>query len=96
MSGLGRSLSRGERLGPYEILEQIGADGKKMRVEVKAGPKIDTGVPKPLFDNRARGTLLGAGHDVANDGRFLVPVPVEQSGATPITVVINWTAGLKK
>jgi hypothetical protein len=32
---------------------------------------------------------------MAKDGRFLIPVVVEQSGA-PITVVVNWTTGLQK
>jgi Tol biopolymer transport system component len=74
----------------------VSADGKMMAVEVKAGPKFDAGVPKPLFDVRTDLTTFGAGYDVGKDGRFLIPVPVEQSGATPITVVVNWQAGLRK
>jgi Tol biopolymer transport system component len=70
----------------------VGADGKMMAVEVKPGPKFDAGIPKPLFDTRR----TGIGYDVGKDGRFLIPVPVEQSGTSPITMVINWTAGLKK
>ena len=42
------------------------------------------------------GGLQGAGYDVGADGRFLIPTAVEQRGTTPITVVVNWTAGLKK
>lgn len=35
--------------------------------------------------------------DVAPDGqRFLVNVPLEEATVTPITVVMNWIAGLKK
>jgi len=34
--------------------------------------------------------------DVTKDGRFLIPVQVEQAAKAPITVVINWQAGLKK
>jgi hypothetical protein len=29
-------------------------------------------------------------------GRFLIPVPVEQDSVLPMTVVMNWMAGLKK
>jgi hypothetical protein len=69
----------------------IGADGKMMAVEVKAGPAFEAGIPKPLFDVSSAGS-----YDVGKDGRFLIPVPVEQSGTTPITVVVNWQAGLRK
>ena len=71
----------------------IGLDRKLMAVEVKSGAKFEAGLPKPLFD-----TLLpsGAWYDVSKDGRFLMPVPIEQSGIVPITVVVNWTAGMKR
>jgi Tol biopolymer transport system component/predicted Ser/Thr protein kinase len=74
----------------------ISADEKMMAVELKAGPKFDAGVPKPLFDVRTDLTPFGSGYDVSKDGRFLIAVPVEQSGTTPITVVVNWQAALKK
>ena len=72
----------------------IGADGKMMAVEVKAGAKFEAGVPKPLFDSHfSRGLTW---FDVGKDGRFLIPVRLEQSASAPMTVVINWTAALKK
>jgi hypothetical protein len=83
----------------------IGADQKMMAVEVKSsgGPnsqaKFDSGVPKPLFEVRisgAYGNLNNAWFDVAKDGRFLIPTAAEQTASAPLTVVINWTAGLKK
>jgi Tol biopolymer transport system component/predicted Ser/Thr protein kinase len=74
----------------------ISADGKMMAVDVKSGPKFDPGVPRSLFDVGTDFTAYGDGYDVGNDGRFLIPVSVEQSGAHPITVVLNWQAGLKK
>lgn len=74
----------------------IGPDAKLMAVEVKTGPKFDAGVPKPLFEIHTGVNVFGIAFDVASDGHFLIPVPVEQSGTTPITVVLNWTAGLKK
>ena len=67
-----------------------------MAVAVKTGPKFGAGVPKPLFDLHTDLTNFGAGYDVGKDGRFLIPVPVEQSATTPITVVVNWQAGLRK
>ena len=75
----------------------IGADQKLMSVEVKSGQndkaKFETGGPKPLFD-----THLGNAewYDVGRDGRFLIPTQSETTGNVPLTVVINWTAGLKK
>jgi hypothetical protein len=33
---------------------------------------------------------------VSRDGRFLINQPVEESTTTPINVILNWTAGLKK
>jgi len=68
-----------------------GADQKMMVVEVKEGGKFEASVPKPLFDIRTgpEGWL-----DVCKDGHFLIPTPVEAS--VPITIVVNWTARLKK
>jgi Tol biopolymer transport system component/predicted Ser/Thr protein kinase len=72
----------------------IGADGKMMAVEVKAGAKFEAGLPKPLFDSHFPSGL--SRFDVSKDGRFLMPVQLEQSANAPMTVVVNWTAGLKK
>ena len=36
------------------------------------------------------------GTNVARDGLFLIPTQLEGAGNAPLTVVINWTAGLKK
>jgi hypothetical protein len=33
---------------------------------------------------------------VAPDGRFLMNVTVGEAAAAPITIVLNWEAGLKK
>jgi hypothetical protein len=40
--------------------------------------------------------LYGVNYSPSADGRrFLIPVPVEQETALPMTVVLNWMAGLK-
>jgi Tol biopolymer transport system component/predicted Ser/Thr protein kinase len=70
----------------------IGADQKMMAVEVKNGGKF--GVPRALFDTRLGG--LPFAFDVSKDGRFLIPTLVEQAASVPMTVVVDWTAGLKK
>jgi hypothetical protein len=73
----------------------VSADNKMMAVDIKGtGTNPEPGVPQPLFDVR-----LGPnnpGFDVAKDGRFLIATPVDQVSAAPITVVVNWMAGLKK
>jgi dipeptidyl aminopeptidase/acylaminoacyl peptidase len=71
----------------------MAADRKLMAVEVKGeGKSFQAGVPKPLF-----GVAAVAQFDVSKDGRFLIQVPVEQAATNvPLTVVVNWQAGLKK
>jgi Tol biopolymer transport system component len=84
----------------------IDADGKMTAVEV-LGPKFDLGTHKSLFDVRtvanvfgqSNAPLRGTSYDVGKDGRFLIPVPVDRAGASeasPLTVVLNWQAQLKK
>jgi Tol biopolymer transport system component len=69
------------------------ASGKLMATSVRSvGNKFDYDGAKPLFDlPGTAGTF-----DVSKDGRFLIPAPVEQSAGAPITVVVNWLAGLKR
>jgi dipeptidyl aminopeptidase/acylaminoacyl peptidase len=69
-------------------------DGKLMPVEIKGGAKFEAGVPKLLFDTR----VLSVSFDVTADGqRFIVNTPVDQAQfRSPITVVLNWQAALKK
>ena len=65
-----------------------------MAVEVKAdGSNFEPGVPKLLFESET----VGGAFDVSRDGqRFLISVPVEEVLSAPITVVMNWTADLKR
>ncbi len=72
----------------------LGSNGKMMAVDVRsgAGSKFDHGLAKPLFDLPSGAPSF----DVNKDGRFLIPAPVEQTEGAPITVVVNWTAGLKR
>jgi hypothetical protein len=71
-----------------------------MAVEVKAAPTFEYGIPKELFQTqilRAAGFTLVFFYDVAPDGnRFLVLNDAGSGGAnsSPITVALNWTAGL--
>ena len=68
-------------------------DGKIMAVDIDATHGLKAGTPKPLFQ-----LPEGAFNwDVSPDGeRFLINVPVIKSSSVPLSVVVNWTAGLKK
>ena len=72
----------------------VSRDGKMMAAEVKSGSKFESGVPKPLFDVRLQSGGNGS-YDVGKDGRFLIPVR-EETASVPMTVVVNWIAGLRK
>jgi len=76
----------------------IGADRKLMVVEVKLGPPFQVGVPKPLFETRVPTISDFRNHYVVTeDGqRFLINSMTEARGTTPIDVVKNWTALLKR
>ncbi len=75
----------------------IDLDGKLMAVDVKSGPDggFEADAPKTLFDPHIGGDQFSTWFAVAKDGRFLIPMVVEQSGA-PITVVVDWIAGMNK
>jgi Tol biopolymer transport system component len=73
----------------------VSLDGKMMAAAVSSGPKFEVGVPKPLFNVRLARNM-DAWFDVSRNGRFLIPVQVEQTVSAPITVVVNWQAELKK
>jgi Tol biopolymer transport system component len=99
-AGTGGSLlvSRGGGTAPRwrgdgNELFYLAPDGKMMAVEVTAGQTFGAGTPRPLFETPS-GTIVG---DVTADGkRFLLVTPVGPSASAPFTVVLNWTAALKK
>ena len=60
------------------------------------GPSFKVGAVKPLFQMRLGG-LTGYQYAVSADGeRFLINTTPKQVTSAPITVVLNWPAGLKK
>ena len=76
-------------------------NGELMAVTVKGETAPEIGTPVALFAPRILGgsrTLQGyrGQYDVAPDGRFLIIVPVDEGAGSSMTVVLNWTAGLKK
>ena len=75
-------------------LYYVAPDLTLMAVPIKsAGSSLETGAPVPLFQMRVA-TQDGRSYSVSADGRFLVNVAAGEQ--TPITVFLNWTAGLNK
>jgi hypothetical protein len=78
----------------------IAADKRLMTVEVKAGSTFEAGAPKVLFGTRVPSAGLSDTRNhyvVTADGqRFLINNVVGAITETPITVMLNWTAGLKR
>ena len=74
-----------------------------MAVEIQRGAAVELGAPKQLFDyptfmnSQPAPTPMSGDLAVSADGqRFLLDVLDETAPQSPITVVLNWTATLKK
>jgi Tol biopolymer transport system component len=79
----------------------LDADSRLMAVPVQTSGSgsFEPGAPQPLFDLPGAARLLGGRHvyqPTANGQRFLALLPAEGEASPPITVVLNWQAGLKK
>ena len=62
-------------------------------VRMEEGP---AGAPTVLFRGRLN-TGINPSFDVTPDGqRFFIAAPVPADASTPVTVVLNWMAALKK
>ena len=77
----------------------LAPDGRLMAVPVSTGSRFEAGAPRALFQAPflvTLGVIRSALHwDVTADGqRFLLVTPEVQAASTPITVVVNWYAGL--
>jgi serine/threonine protein kinase len=103
ISAAGGDFPRWRRDG--KELYYIAADQKLMEMPVKTGSgssgAFEPGVPQPLFRIEPGSTFVGSPflyQPAANGQRFLVNVQAGGEGtqAPPITVVLNWAAGLKK
>jgi Tol biopolymer transport system component len=95
ISTAGGSLPRWRHDGT-EIF-YLAPDNKLMAATVNGkGTNFEVGAIKPLFETRI---AMGGRYRyaVSADGQqFLITTVQEQAASAPITVVLNWTAGLKK
>jgi hypothetical protein len=73
-------------------------NGKLMSAPVKSGESFEVGAPTLLFEFRPGPVELSiAPYAVTADGkRFLINAVVETESNAPLTVVVNWAAGVKK
>jgi hypothetical protein len=77
----------------------IAADGQMMSSAVKTGgAEFEFNAPKPLFKTRMlTWTTNFHEYDVSPDGqRFLLGTLIGKPTAPPPTVILNWSAILKK
>ncbi len=80
-------------------LYYVAADNRLMAVAVQGVASFEAGVPQPLFDIRmAAGLLLNVDfYNVSATGqRFLVNTPAGDAAPRALTVLVNWTAEVRK
>jgi len=77
-----------------KTLFYVTSDGRMMALPIVTTPSLKTGSPKELFTIAGRQWL---NFRISADGtRFLAVVPEVAADAQPMTVVVDWPAGLKK
>ena len=83
--------------GDGQELFYVAEDGQMISVAVKTiGAEFEYSTPKALFKTRMLG-MSSDEYDVTADGqRFLIGTMIGESTATPPTLVLNWTADLKR
>jgi eukaryotic-like serine/threonine-protein kinase len=84
----------------------VASDNKLMAVPIQVTPDTSTptpGGPVALFPTLfARGANVNIGwmsrqqYAVTADGRFLINVAADEPATSPMTIVHNWTVGLKQ
>jgi dipeptidyl aminopeptidase/acylaminoacyl peptidase len=85
--------------GDGRELFYISADSKMMAVDVTTNPMFKPGIPKALFQAPISGGATARHvirYDVTADGKKFLINSAAAEGPSPITVVLNWTALLKK
>jgi Tol biopolymer transport system component len=72
-------------------------DGKVMATPVTGGTSLAFGAPFALFEFRSGNLPEQPYYSVDRDGRrFLLNADVESEINSPLTVMVNWTAGVKR
>jgi eukaryotic-like serine/threonine-protein kinase len=82
--------------GDGKELFYLSPDGKMMAVGIRtSAASVEADPPRELFGASLSGLYFS--YDITSDGRrfLLVEPPEAQGGIAPLTVVLNWQAGLK-
>jgi Tol biopolymer transport system component len=84
--------------GDGKELFYVSPDRKIVSVEIRPGPSLETGEPRPLFQTRIRPQIEARNHyDATSDGqRFIVNSRRLEEASLPITVVVNWRSEAQK
>jgi eukaryotic-like serine/threonine-protein kinase len=76
----------------------LSPDNQLMQAEINAkGSAVEVGVPRTVF--QALFASVGAGartYDVAPDAKHIYILGTKETASVPITLVADWTAGIKK
>jgi Tol biopolymer transport system component len=78
----------------------LAPDGRLMAAAVKGESTLEVAAPSPLFKTETAlmdDSVEAIQYAVASDGRrFLFSTPVQSATSQPITVVLDWSADLRK
>jgi Tol biopolymer transport system component len=78
-------------------LYYLAGNGYLTAVEVQTSSQFQMGKQTPLFyEQLGYGITYAARYAVTNDGKRILGAPAKEEADQPITVVMNWTAMLKK
>jgi Tol biopolymer transport system component len=81
-------------------LYYLSAEREVMAVEIKTDPTLEARTPVKLFQTHLRQPISALdvfSYDVSADGqKFLVNTKVDEPGAAPVSIILNWTAALQK
>ena len=100
--GLRQQISSGGGMGPKwrqdgRELYYLSPDGRIMAVELAEDPLSQVPAAKPLFKVDRRFEHRGDDFDVTSDGQtFVVNTPLTEVTSAPLTLQMNWIAGLQK
>jgi serine/threonine protein kinase/Tol biopolymer transport system component len=93
----GGQLPRWRGDGRELFYVSVGGERKLMAAEVSGSATgFEVGVVRTLFTPRVRFSSPRYFYDVTADGRFVFITGEESSALRPLTLVLNWAAGLKR
>ena len=75
------------------------SDRKMMAVPVTTGSTFEAGVPQVLFDAPVQALVVTGERNyyaVSADGQRFLLRKVPEEATSPVTIVLDWTAGLPK